>query len=516
MIIKKTVAFNIEKDQNDILTNICKKFKIDKNKIKYFKILKKSLDARDKNNLKFIYSFEYSFSENEDKKEELKIVKNNKKVLVVGFGPSGIFSALNLVKDGFNVIVVERGKKVEDRQKDIDDFINERKLNINSNIQFGEGGAGTFSDGKLNTGVRSEYKEEILKEFVENGAPDEILYINRPHIGSDYLPKVISNIRNKIINLGGEIRFSTQFINFIYDNNKILKAKLKNLSTGDEYFEDIDYVVLAIGHSSRDTYRMLYKNKVEMVQKDIAVGFRIEHLQQDINKNQFGKFFNSPFLKPAEYKLTSNISKKGVYTFCMCPGGVVVPATSEENHLVINGMSNFQRNGLNANSAIVCQIKKEEYKNDSPLGGIFYIEEIEKKAFIMGGSNYAAPCQLVEDFLEDRMTTSFKKVKPTYPLGTKFSMLKELLNEDTILSIKESLVDMSKKIKGFSSDGAILTGVETRTSSPCRIIRNDNFTSPTYINLFPVGEIGYAGGIMSSCIDGINIAKKIKKLYNNK
>jgi uncharacterized FAD-dependent dehydrogenase len=429
--------------------------------------------------------------------------------VIVGSGPAGLFSALNLARKGFCPIVIERGADVVERKKNIDDFVATRKLNTESNIQFGEGGAGTFSDGKLNTGVSSPYKDFVLNEFVSHGASEDILYSNKPHIGSDVLPNVVKSIREEIISLGGKFMFNTKLVDVLVENGKITSVLVEN--DGKNQILTCDELILAIGHSARDTYKMLYQKGIAMESKDTAIGFRVEHLQEMINKSQYGDNYDKR-LPVADYKLVSHASDRGVFTFCMCPGGYVMPATSVENAVVTNGMSNYLRNGENANSAVVVQIKKEDYLSDNPLSGIDFIENIEKQAFLLGGSDYSAPCQLLGDFLNNKVSTKFGKVKPTYPF-VKFVDLNTLFSKEVSSALKLGLVDMDKKIKGFSSNDAILTAPETRTSSPVRIVRGDNFASISHFNLYPVGEVGYAGGIMSSALDGIKVTEHIANKY---
>ena len=380
-------------------------------------------------------------------------------------------------------------------------------MNTDSNIQFGEGGAGTFSDGKLNTGVNSKEIANVLKDFVKFGAPTNILYLSKPHIGSDKLTTVVKNIRNEILRLGGDIHFNERVINIITDNGKAIGVR----TTFAEYFADD--IVLAIGHSSRDTFENLYKQNIAMEQKEFAVGFRIEQLQEVINKDRFGVHYNNEKLTPADYKLVSHASDRAVFTFCMCPGGEVVAASSEENRLVVNGMSNYKRDGENANSAVICQVKRADFGDSSPLAGVNFQRKLEGLAFSAIG-NYSAPIQLAEDFINDTKSTKLLSVKPTYRRGYGFFELKKLLPYDMVESLKLGLYDMDKKICGFASNGAVLTGVESRTSSPIRIIRNEAFQSFSLTNLYPAGEgCGYAGGIMSAAVDGLKVSEAIVNKY---
>ncbi|MBO7187131.1 MAG: FAD-dependent oxidoreductase [Clostridia bacterium] len=505
-----SIRLNIGENDAILKEKACKIAKISPSKIKYFKIVKKSLDARKKNDIHFVCSVVIG----DEIEKEPPIIKEEfnhpkKPTVIIGSGPAGLFSALILARKGFKPIVIERGGDVENRKKSIDDFINTRILDKNSNVQFGEGGAGTFSDGKLNTGVKSPFSTFVLNEFVKHGANEEILYLNKPHVGSDVLPKVVKSIREEIISLGGQYMFDTVFYDLTIKNGAVSEIFLEK--DGKKFSLEVENLILAIGHSSRDTYKMLYNRGFSMETKDTAVGFRIEHLQDDINKAQYGNNYDKR-LPVADYKLTSNICSRGVFTFCMCPGGFVMPATSEENAVVTNGMSNFLRDGKNANSAVVVQVKKEDYPSGI-IEAIDYIENFEKKAFVLANSDYSAPCQLVGDFLKGKISTGFKKVKPTYPLGVKFCDLSKIYPKIYIDCIKKSLIDMGKRLNVFDADDAILTAPCTRTSSPVRIVRGENLSSINIINAYPAGETGYAGGIMSSAIDGIRVANTISEKY---
>ena len=481
-------------------------------KIKYFKVCKRSIDARDKGNICILWSVEVD-KNNAVVKEPVypKTTPPKERVVVVGFGPAGMFSALLLARCGLKPLVIERGGNVDKRKSDVDTFVKTRNLNVNSNVQFGEGGAGTFSDGKLNTGIKSEFKEFVLNEFVTHGAPERILYDAKPHIGSDKLPIAVKNIRQEIIALGGDFAFDTTLVDIQMEKNqaKSITVCKDNKQTTIAVSE----LVLAIGHSARDTFEMLYNKGFLMERKDMAIGFRIEHLAKDINYAQYGKNYNHPNLGAADYKLTSGVSDRGVFTFCMCPGGYVMPATSEQGMVVTNGMSLFARDGVNSNSAVVVQVSQKDYGEGNVLKGIDYQREIERKAFVLGGEDYSAPVSLLGDFMANKPSTAFGKVAPTYPIGAKFTNLNQLLPDYLTSAMKLGIVDMDKRLKGFNCYDAVLVGAETRTSSPIRVIRNENMCSPVCDNAYPVGETGYAGGIMSSAIDGIKVAKKIIEKY---
>lgn len=485
-----------------------------KRKIDSFKIYKKSIDAR--RGIFYVYQVLVACEIDKKTRKKLKndigefveedlVLENKNKInsaVIVGSGPAGLFCAYALCKNGVKVTLIERGEKVEDRVKTIDNFIKNLKLNPESNIQFGEGGAGTFSDGKLTSRSKDKRSREIFRILVENGAPEDILYTQMPHVGTDLLRKVIINIRKKIIEMGGSFHFNEIFTDLDIENGQI-----KSLVTNKGEYQADEYI-LALGNSSRDTFIMLDKY-IDISQKNFAVGFRIEHLQKDINFSQYK--INDDRLPQASYALKYFDKKKNisVYTFCMCPGGYVVPASSEKNRLCVNGMSYHDRANLNSNSAIVCAIDSEILGNDN-LAGIKFQREIEEKAYILGGGNFTAPVQTVGDYIKGEISKDLANIKPTYKPSYKFCDLNQIYPEKINQAIKLALIDFSKKIDAFSQDDAILTGVETRTSCPIRIERNKNYSTLKFKNLRPIGEgAGYAGGIISSALDGLKCAIEI-------
>ncbi len=469
------------------------------------RIVKKSLDARRKNDIKWIYTIERGKGEVEP--PSFSVARSPKQVVIVGSGPAGLFCAERLVRHGIKPIIVERGKSVDERANDIGFFKKTGILNKDSNIQFGEGGAGTFSDGKLNTQTKNPLNKSVFSTFVRYGAPKEIEYLQKPHIGSDNLVSVVKNMRTFIESKGGRFCFSTALTDIKVDGGEI---KSVTLSNGEEI--EVSEVVLAIGHSARDTFNMLFSRGVYMESKDFAVGFRIEHLQNEIGRAQYGKAYKS--LPPADYKLISHASKRAVFTFCMCPGGEVMPSASEDGGVVVNGMSEYARDKTNANSALIAQVKREDFGSEHPLSGIYFQRELERKAFSLGGGGYRAPSQRVGDYLKGKATAEFTFVKPSYAIGVEKTDLTGLLPQSLDEAIKLAIPDMGKRLYGFDSEHAVLTGVESRTSSPVRIVRDENKQSVTVKGLYPTGEgAGYSGGITSSAVDGIAVALEIVNKY---
>lgn len=518
MIRIRQIKINLDSKQ-DIKDKVSKILHINVNEIKSLKINKKSLDARKKDNLFYVYEVDI---EVENEKKLLRKYKSNdifetpnekyifppkKEIdqpIIIGCGPAGLFCAYILSEQGYNPIIYERGEKVEDRVKTIEEFWNTNKLNVNSNIQFGEGGAGTFSDGKLNTLTKDKFnrQKKVFEIFVENGAPEEIMYINNPHIGTDILRTVIINMRNKIISNGGKIYYNSKLEDIVIENNEVQSIIINGKSI------PCKNLILAIGHSARDTFEMLSTKDLDMSAKPFAVGVRIEHPQKLINIHQYGEKYYKQ-LPPASYKLTYQTKQnRGVYSFCMCPGGYVVNASSEEGLLAVNGMSNHARDTENANSALVVTISPEDFGNN-PLDGIKFQRELERKAYIEGNS--LIPVQLYKDYKANEKSTSINSInvitKGSYSLGNLNNLFPSYINE----SLKEAIEYFNTKIEGYSNPDAILLGVESRTSSPVRIPRDENGLSKIK-GLYPCGEgCGYAGGITTAAIDGLKTAENLIK-----
>lgn len=524
MIRLREISILVDEDFTKVLDKIANKLHIKKSDIKEYKLIKKSIDARKKPDVYYSYTIDI-LVDNEKKLLEKYSDRNislspvekyeysptgkekYNKIVVVGSGPAGLLCSYMLCKYGYNVLVIERGKDVDSRTKDIENFWNTGVLLENSNVSFGEGGAGTFSDGKLNTLVSDKYfrQKEIFKIFVECGAPEEIMYDAKPHIGTDILKKVVKNLRNKIIEFGGEFRFETCLTNLIIENNTI-----KQIEVNNNELIDADIVVLAIGHSARDTFLMLNDNKIEMINKPFAIGVRVMHHQKMINESQYGSKY-AGYLGPASYKLTYNTKdKRGVYSFCMCPGGYVVNASSMKNHLVVNGMSNYARESSNANSAIIVTVNSNDFGSDL-FSGMKFQEKLEQIAYQNCNGNI--PVQLYKDLKSNIVSNNFESVIPEIKGKYSFGNINEIIPNYVINSLIEGMEYFGTKIKGYNNDDTVIAGIETRTSSPIRIIRDDKFES-NIKGIYPCGEgAGYAGGITSAAIDGIKVFEKITEVY---
>ncbi|KAA8681023.1 MULTISPECIES: NAD(P)/FAD-dependent oxidoreductase [Vibrio] len=527
MIRLTEIKLPLDHEESAIQDAIEAKLGINSDQVLSFNIFKRGYDARKKSKILLIYTLDVLVENEAELLEQFisdphvkvtpdmeykfvaKAVENQtERPVVIGFGPCGLFAGLVLAQMGFNPIIVERGKEVRERTKDTFGFWRKRTLNTESNVQFGEGGAGTFSDGKLYSQVKDpkHYGRKVIEEFVAAGAPEEILYVSKPHIGTFKLVTMIEKMRASIIELGGEIRFSTRVDDVHMEDGQITGLTLSN---GEEIKSR--HVVLAVGHSARDTFEMLHDRGVYMEAKPFSVGFRIEHKQSMIDEARFGKNAGNPILGAADYKLVHHCKNgRTVYSFCMCPGGTVVAATSEEGRVVTNGMSQYSRAERNANSAIVVGIDPErDYPGDA-LAGIRLQRELESGAYVLGGENYDAPAQKIGDFLKGRDPSAIGEVQPSFTPGIHLTDISKALPDFAIEAIREAIPAFEKKIKGFSTPDGLLTGVETRTSSPVCIKRGKDYQSINLKGFFPAGEgAGYAGGILSAGIDGIKVAEAL-------
>ncbi len=527
MIVVSNIITKLNDDISVAFNKACKLLNIGSNAIDDIFIIKTSIDARHNKEPQFVSSVGILV-----KCDEEKCVKrcNNKNVsiriqndgipsfeygtetlenrpIIAGFGPAGMFAGLILAQNGYRPIILERGQDIDRRVKSVEDFWKTGKLNISSNVQFGEGGAGTFSDGKLTTRINDPLCEFVLKEFVRFGAPQEISRKAKPHIGTDNLRKIVKEIKNEIIRLGGEVLTSSKLSDIEVRNGKLCSVTVN----GDKL--PCSTLVLAIGHSARDTFQMLMQKSIMFEAKPFSVGVRIEHLQEKINEGLYGKYAGHPFLPQGEYQLSLRCGDRAAYTFCMCPGGIVVPSSSEQDSVVTNGMSEFARNKKNSNSALVVSVSPEDFGTD-PKNAIEYQRKFEKAAFVAGGSNYSAPAQTVGCFLDGRKGIEINSVDPSYALGVKECDFNAIFPSYISSMMKDGLISFGRKIRGFDAKDSVLTGIETRTSSPVRILRNEFGESISTKGLYPCGEgAGYAGGIMSAAVDGIKTALCIMKKY---
>jgi hypothetical protein len=525
------ITLGLEEDEYVLVERIMEILGISENDIVDYSIAKKAIDSRKKEKIVFVYSVDVEIRDPEDyffktsamikgkvKRHRIRLFApyrytikyiekkgDNRRPIIVGSGPSGLFAGLVLARAGLRPIIIERGKPMEGRIADVEEFQKDGKLDPDSNVQFGEGGAGTFSDGKLYTVIDDPRKKFIFDELVEAGAPKEILIDAQPHVGTDRLRQVVKNIRQKIVRLGGEVRFQTALSDIDISGNRISAAIFAD---GEKI--ETEELVLAIGHSARDTFAMLHGKKVEMKAKPFAIGVRIEHAAEMINRAQYGEFFNHPKLKAARYRLVAHSEKnRPAYTFCMCPGGYVMAASSEDLCVVTNGMSEYAQDGKNSNSAILVNVLPADFDSDHPLAGIEFQRKWERKAFEIGGKNFKAPAQLVGDFLQNRPSKKIGQIVPTYGRGVNLCSIDGCLPDFVLESLREALPILDRKVKGFAHPEAVLIGVETRSSSPVKIVRDAGFES-NIKGLYPSGEgAGYAGGIISSAIDGMRVAEAI-------
>ena len=490
-----------------------------KSKFEY-SIYRRSIDARNKKNILLVYSVlavcdsDLKLTDNKDIKilsdDSLNIQYGTNPLisrpLVVGMGPAGMFCALMLAENGYRPIIIDRGDNVTNRTIALENFVKTGNLDVDSNVQFGAGGAGTFSDGKLTTRINDERCSYVLSRFVNFGAPNDILTKAKPHIGTDILTKVVDSILSRIEELGGTVIYRCRM-----DDLHISTDSIKVSTTKGDF--NTNNLILAIGHSARDTYRMLLSKGFVVEPKPYSIGVRVEHLKKDIDSALYGDFAGHKKLGAGEYNLSDTTQERGVYTFCMCPGGEVVPATSQELGVCVNGMSKFARDGVNSNCAVNVSIFTNDYGND-PYRAIEFQESLEKAAYAAGGGDYCAPIQLMSDFINESVTREPSRILPTYSRGVKVTNINEILPDFISNRLKEGFVSFDKKINGFACDDAVITGIETRTSAPVRIMRSERLTSLSDSRIYPCGEgAGYAGGIMSSAIDGIKVALEIMKNF---
>ncbi len=528
MIRLTNLVLPLDHNDADLIAAMASRLAVDKSAIQGHTVFRRNVDARKKSNIRLSYTVDVTVTDEDAVLERgahtpnlsptpntrYKLVakadpsKEYPRPVVVGLGPCGMFAGLLLAQMGLRPIIIERGKKARARSKDVFHFWKTGELNERSNVQFGEGGAGTFSDGKLTTRIKDKMNRvrKVLEELVAAGAPDEILWIGKPHIGTYKLIRVVRSLRAAIDAQGGETRFETQVTELLTADGKVTGVKLDN----GEVIET-SAVVLAIGHSARDTFAMLHETGVAMKQKPFSIGARIEHPQDLIDRSQFGESAGHPRLGKGDYQLVHHCRNgRTAYSFCMCPGGQVIAAASEPGRVVTNGMSYYSREEANANSGLVVDVRPEDVGSDHPLAGVEFQRKWERLAYEAGGSNYHAPAQLIKDFLKGQASTELASVVPSYMPGVTPCNLEDCLPDYVIEAMREAIGAFDRKLRGYALPDAVLTGVETRSSSPVRMTRGETFESTTFQGLYPAGEgAGFAGGIMSAAVDGLKVAEAI-------
>lgn len=524
-IIVGNIRAGLLNNENAIIEMALAKIKKKRSEVVDAYIIKSSVDARHRDSLYIVYSVGIELESGEasaviaandsnvklrektEYKPQIGTEKLCSRPVIVGFGPAGMFAGLILAKYGYHPLIIERGASVDERIGTVEKFFSGGEFDEHTNVQFGEGGAGTFSDGKLTTRIGDPRCETVIEEFVKNGAPQTVKRAAKPHIGTDNLRLVVKNIRERIISLGGEVRFNKKLTGIGISGGKVRSVFIDGEET------EAEAVILALGHSARDTFKMLLQSGITLIPKPFSVGVRIEHLQKEIDRALYGKFSGHPALPKGEYQLSLRTGGRAVYTFCMCPGGTVVAAASEQGGVVTNGMSFFRRDGENANAALAVSVSPQDF-GQNPLDGVAFQEKLEKAAFSAGGGGFYAPCQTADDFLVGSGSAHFSRVTPTYPVGVNPYNLGSLFPNCVSDMLRNGIRAFDKKIQGFAANDSVLTGVETRTSSPVRILRGETYESVDVGGLYPAGEgAGYAGGIVSAAVDGMRCAEAVMAKY---
>ncbi len=531
-IYLKNLRRELDATDESFAASCCKKLDIPRDALIRMRIVRQALDARKKQDIFHCIHAELTLTDaaakrvlhnarlgaepvdaSPQKPPVFGSERQNGRIIVVGLGPAGLFAAWTLAKHGYRPLVIERGRPIEERVKDVERYWcgGVREPDPDSNVAFGEGGAGTFSDGKLTTRIRDPHIDGVLKTLIECGAPEEIGYLAKPHIGTDRLRETVGRLRKRIEQAGGEVRFSTTLCDLRMQDGRVSHVLLRHGEATE--WEPCAALILAIGHGARDTARMLWDKGVSMAPKAFAIGVRAEHPQAMINQSQYGPMANHPRLGAAEYRLTAKSGERGVYTFCMCPGGQVVASASGPEQVVVNGMSNFARDGKNANAAVVVQITPDDF-GTHPLDGLNYLDRLERNTFLCGGADGCAPASTVGAFLRDEVSKPSRSVEPTYRPGVRYTRLSDCLPDFAAVGIREGIRAFGRQLKGYDMEDAVLTAVESRTSSPLRILRDEGMESVSHRGLYPVGEgAGYAGGIVSAAVDGVKAAETVMRVF---